>query len=205
MQSSYSKIINIGCDKIISNDIYNDHSINPVFTCMGNTLHDSFMLGATSSVTNSNNEECQSFMSDYCALNWDNRCEALSHSTSFASNSASILPSNNSKIGEILVFNTATKKYLSNPNQIRWSYTPFNPVVADSPLVRKFISGSPKLQVDSNIDNDVLMDKILLNPEKYLSILQNIYQTMKNNNTLDSILENTKLGLFFRMNSDIFN
>ena len=111
-----------------------------------------------------------------------------------------------STLGDVLVQNTAEKKYLTSMANCRKKYQPFDPLVANSPMISYWVSdkcsysGScvPTYEVDSSvIDNDPVMDKILQNPMIALNVLINIYNTMKRKGTLSS-LAGTKLGKLYQ-------
>ena len=156
-------------------------------------------------------------MSDYCAKSWDANCEVASMniSTQYPNNISSHSSENAGlTAGDILIQNTASKKYLVENYNCYWEYEPFDPTVANSPLVRKRmgdISHSqgngqcvPVYEVDpKSIDNDPVMDKILMKPQIAIFILINIYNTMNRKGTLGS-LKDTKLGRFYSVNNDYF-
>ena len=81
-------------------------------------------------------------------------------------------------------------------------YEPFDPTVANSPMISYWTSNNqnliPEYEVNpQTIDKDVVMDKILNKPDIAINILINIYNTMKRKNKL-SLLKNTKLGTFYQ-------
>lgn len=178
---------------------------NPLSYCMLDNMDNKFIHG--SNQLGQNSKKCQMFMSDYCSKSWDDNCKI------FSENMNRGLPNNipqyNSLYdlseGEILILNTASKKYLINKNENNIRYEPFDPNVANSPLVSyKICNDTPMYSVNPNeIDNDPVMNKILNKPTIALSILVNIYNTMKRNGTLESLL-NTKLGQFFSSNRVFF-
>jgi len=107
--------------------------------------------------------------------------------------------------GEILIHNTAARKYLQRMHGGHEVYEPFDPNVASSPVISYYIPGRCTLTgrhvatyaVDpSTIDGDVVMDKLLMTPAIAPMILVNIYNTMKNSGELVK-LRGTKLGHFY--------
>ena len=87
---------------------------------------------------------------------------------------------------------------------------PFDPNVATSPNIYYWKRngptgvGVPVYEVDADtIDSDIVMNKILSNPGPYISILKDIYRSMRKNGKLGS-LEKTKLGDFFKKTESIF-
>lgn len=214
MQSAYSKIINFGPNIM-------DYNANPLSYCMNSHMDSEFTHGATGDLYGQHSAKCQMFMSDYCARKWDSNCEiaSMNQNTQYPNNigncnQADGVVSMNLTAGDILIQNTASKKYLVENYNCYWEYEPFDPTVANSPLVRKSFSDScnlqgnvncvPMYEVDPNtIDQDPVMDKILMKPSIAIFILVNIYNTMKRKGTLAS-LQGTKLGRFYTVNKQFF-
>ena len=167
---------------------------SPLTYCIGNNMEHRFTHGSMAPIHGNNSPQCQLFMSEYCAVEWDGFCELESknESTSFPVHQQS---------GNLLIANTAARKYLIKMHNATEKYVPFDPNVANSHMIKHWVgdSGSPipEYAVDpKKIDDDVLMDKILENPNIALHILINIYNTMKRYGTL-SELKRTKLGRFY--------
>lgn len=209
MKSSYSKIINFGPN-------ISDYSSNPLSYCMNSTIDNEFTHGSTGDLFGQHSAKCQMFMSDYCSKRWDANCEvsSMNISKSYPNNIGFGLPEDTGlTAGDILVKNTAAKKYLVENYNCHWQYEPFDPTVANSPLVRKKVANSscngsghcvPVYEVNpETIDNDPVMDKILMKPQIATLILVNIYNTMKRKGTLGDLAK-TKLGRFYSVNSDYF-
>ncbi len=209
MKSSYSKIINFGPN-------ISDYSSNPLSYCMNSTIDNEFTHGSTGDLFGQHSAKCQMFMSDYCSKKWDANCEvsSMNISKSYPNNIGFGLPEDTGlTAGDILVKNTAAKKYLVENYNCHWQYEPFDPTVANSPLVRKKVANSscngsvhcvPVYEVNpETIDNDPVMDKILMKPQIATLILVNIYNTMKRKGTLGDLVK-TKLGRFYSVNSDYF-
>lgn len=183
-----------------------------------------------------NSSQCQAFMPMYCANKWDGVCEYLSNDTqrggfaNFQQNcntpsgscfSAPGLGNFLSK-GQVLIRNTAAEKYLkSMSGNCRREYEPFDPTVAGSPLIGKWVSGAggcgntancsytngciPIYGVDpATIDNDPVMDKIIANPGIALDILINIYINAVRSGEIKKLV-NTKLYKQVFMNRDFQN
>jgi hypothetical protein len=113
--------------------------------------------------------------------------------------------------GDVLIRNTAAKKYIVSLGNCIPRYEPFDPTVANSPMISYWDSGEgqnnciPLYAVDpKNVDNDIVMDKILAKPTIAIDILINIYNNMKASGLLIE-LKNTKLGNYYRSNPQIFN
>ena len=191
---------------------------NPLTYCINNTLSQRFLHGGNSDIYGQDSRPCQSFLSDYCAQEWDTACEIASkNSRVFFPNDLS-----NGNIsgrtygfkgqtsGEVLIRNTAAKKYLISLGNCVPKYEPFDPTVADSPMIQFWVSETgtndcvPLYAVNpQTIDDDVVMDKILNKPIIALDILINIYNNHKRMNMLEP-LKNTKIGKFFSDNKHLF-
>lgn len=199
---------------------------NPLTYCINNTLDNKFLHGATGDMHlisgGQGCRQCQLFLSDYCAQGWDNYCELASQNLNSRYPSAmdipncGVLPQGYNKAiclteGEVLVRNTASRKYLVKMIQGEERWEPFDPTVAESPMIRYWVpmdgptSMTPVYAVNpSTIDDDEVMNKILIKPRIAIDILANIYLTMTRNGTI-SQLNNTKLGNFFNNNKNIFS
>jgi hypothetical protein len=202
--SSYKYISDFGSNKSPLN--------NPLTYCVGDNLDQRLTHGGISDSYGSYSRPCQLFMADYCASEWDSFCELESRNKnkSFPSridgncNTKWGKGECNEKAGDALIANTASRKYLIKMHNGEEKYEPFDPTVADSPMIRYWIPDScrgnikPEYGVDPNIiDNDTVMDKILENPDIAFSILENIFNSMKIRDTLKH-LKDTKLGHFYR-------
>lgn len=191
---------------------------NPLTYCLNNTMSKSFLHGGNASIYGQNSRPCQSFLSDYCSQHWDSACEIASK------NSRVYMPNNlaNGNIsgrtyslkgltsGEVLIRNTAAKKYMVSLGNCVPKFEPFDPLVSNSPMIQYWISETgtndcvPVYGVDpATIDGDVVMNKILEKPNIALDILINIYNTHKRAGLLED-LKGTRLGDFFFSNPMIF-
>jgi hypothetical protein len=173
------------------------------------------------SISNPYGRNCQAFMSEYCANNWDGACEFASQQQKRDQpnnlqqlGTGSNVVCNGITTGEVLLANTAAKKYMSNIGGTCGLKTePFDPTVASSPMIT-FFTGAynsqgtegcvPEYEVNPVlIDDDIVMNKILSKPIIAFGVLTNIYNTAKRKGTLQT-LEGTKLYRFF-MSSDFQN
>ncbi len=151
-------------------------------------------------------------MSEYCATKWDNYCEVASQNGNnyYPDNTDTSVAVGGSPTyqaltaGQILIHDTAARKYLVKMLGGVKKYEQFYPLIADSPMISYWVAdeANPGAAVPiyavnpSIIDQDPVMDKILQNPVIALDILTNIYNTMKRQGTLTS-LRGTKIGNFF--------
>lgn len=175
-----------------------------------------------------NSGQCQKFMAQYCATKgWDGICEYKSNdaNTRYPNMVSSCNGPNGSCMGpgignamtsgQMLIRNTAAEKYIvAMSGNCRRVYEPFDPTVADSPLLSSWVpdgkscmgSGHcnnspnacvPIYDVDAKtIDMDPVMNKILMQPWIAQDILGNIFQNRKRTGRLAE-LANTKLGRYF--------
>ena len=145
---------------------------NPLTYCIGNNMDQRFLHGGNADAYGNSSRQCQLFMSDYCASGWDDFCEIESKNTnrsypSHIQGCIDIGESCGGTAGESLIANTASRKYLLKMHNAHENYEPFDPTVANSPMIRYWVNdcgryGVPEYAVDpEKIDQDVVMDKIL--------------------------------------------
>jgi hypothetical protein len=190
---------------------------NPLTYCAVTTLDSNFnhTLGED---FGPDSEQCQRFMSEYCANNWDGVCEYVSKNVNTQypntvrncgrGGTGSCMGSGIGGAftqGEILIRNTAASKYLKAMANCQRKYQPFDPTVADSPLISYWEpnchgnQGScvPIYEVDpSKIDHDPVMNKILQKPVIAIDVLLNIYNNAVNFKKIHH-LRHTKLYRLF--------
>ena len=199
--SNYKRISDFGTSVI-------NPSTNPLNYCLMSGLDSGFNNGGIGdTMGNPINKHCQAFMSEYCASNWNGICEEQSQNRSksfpntlqLCEGSVNKNSYNNFTAGDILVANTASRKYLSKMNGNGYlKEEPFDPTVAGSPMV-SFWEGPyiPVYEVDpKTIDADPVMDKLLAKPIIALTLLVNIYNTAKRTQKLEK-LKGTKIYNFF--------
>lgn len=189
---------------------------NPLSYCLNDNIDQKFLHGTNPSITGQDSKPCQAFLADYCADKWDGFCEIASknNNISFPDNiSGSTKGHLGMTSGDILIKNTASRKYMVGMGNCIQKFEPFDPTVADSPMISYWIPNegnytgncTPIYAVDPiTIDNDIVMNKILAKPSIAIDILINIYNTMLNNNSINQ-LRDTKLGKFFSENFNYFN
>jgi hypothetical protein len=208
---NYRSINNVG-------ENYRSDTDNPLTYSLNNTIAQKFLHGGNSTIYGQNSRQSQAFLSEYCSQNWDGACELASkNNDSFYPNSL-VYGGFNSRpynfkglnAGETLIRNTACKKYLVGMGNCKPKYEPFDPLVADSPMIAHWYSESgtndcvPVYDVNhEGLDNDIIMNKILDKPTIALDVLINIYNTRNRVGTLDQ-LNDTRLGNFFKNNPTIF-
>lgn len=200
---------------------------NPLSYCAVSGLDASFGHASTGQFLGPDSAQCQTFMGYYCSNNWDGICEFQSHDQTRwlpngqvncnASNGNGVLGNglgNAFTKGQMLIRNTAADKYLfAMSDNCHRVYEPFDPTVANSPLISRWVSkgdncGSGSCNTGGGscvavykvnpreIDNDPVMNKILAQPYIAMDILVNIYNNAKKDGDLPS-LQRTKLYRFF--------
>lgn len=206
-KGGYSKIKNFGKVEYASE--------NPLTYAIGNNVEglgnngnydNLFQHGSEAVTLGIHSDSSQLFMSQYCAQGWDGFCDAASQDDIYYGNyypnqlvnQGSLISNNELTQGEALLRNTASRKYLDTTNCLQ-SFRPFDPNVADSPLISEWTTGkcgSTYRVNPSTIDNDIVMNKILVKPLIAIDILAGIFSTMKRDGTICQ-LKGTKLGRFF--------
>ena len=192
---------------------------NPLTYCLTTDLDSAFMHGGQANVLRRDSRPCQLFLSEYCAQGWDNFCERASHNQNISfpngmTTQCGACPPPGTTQGDMLIRNTAERKYLVQMINGQQVFEPFDPVVANSPMISSWrpvgcqvggcgagqLTMAPIYAVNpKTIDDDVVMDKILARPHIAKDILVNIFHTMKRLNTLQN-LKGTKLGNFYGIN-----
>lgn len=206
---TYRNIQNLGGNE---NKDYIPPVDNPLTYCMDDK--DQYFLHGTQSILyGAYSKPCQSYMSDYCANGWDGFCEIASQNVDTNHPNQIQLDRGSDTYkgltaGEILLKNTAAKKYLVHMDYCVQKTEAFDPLVASSPMVSYWIGDNttyankcqPSYAVNPvNIDDDMVMNKLLSKPVIALDLFANIYYTMLNQDTIKD-LKGTKLGKFFEDN-----
>ena len=207
--SSYKCISNFG------SSAKNAPTNDPLTYCLLQTVDSGFMHGGIGeTISGKHSQNCQAFMSSYCATNWDEACEFASHdqsriypNTQQRCGSGSEVINRNMTAGEVLIANTAARKYLTQMNgacSLQWQ--PFDPTVASSPFISMWVGENnrqgngncvPVYEVNpKEIDNDPVMQKILAKPIIAWNILVNIYNNAVRKGTIKD-LQGTNLYKFF--------
>lgn len=186
---------------------------NPLTYCLTNDLDNAFIHGGQSNVLRKDSRPCQLFLSDYCSQNWDHFCELGSQNTNISFPNGMQTPYGcappGTTQGDMLIRNTAERKYLIQMINGEQIFELFDPTVPNSPMISSWrprgqqVGGYGQLNMapiysvnPDTIDNDIVMNKILEKPHIAHDILVNIYNTMKRLNTLER-LKSTKLGNFY--------
>lgn len=214
-------------------NIDNNITVDPLLYCVLDSMDSQFLHGATGRTFGKYNQHCSQFLSTRCALNWDAVCEELSkdketrfpdtggplsyYSINGQYNRGPCLP-----YGEQLIRDTAFKKYKVAMKDCNIHCEPFDPTVANSPLVcfenrtscttgpttSEVCTGTTEAGVCQNIykitpeqakglDADPVMNKILDQPRLAPDLLDQIYYAMKGDGSIKSI-KNTRLYRYYQ-------
>lgn len=209
---NYKSIINFGSNYNNVNTS-NVNSVENPLTYSIPTVDSYFTHGPQSWKRDFRSKESQAYMSDYCATQWDGFCELASAypQTNIVNNIDINKSINNNDLtaGDILIRNTAAKKYLVDMAFCEMKIQQFDATVASSPNIyywqKNYGIDNPYQSecrptyavLAAGIDNDPVMNKVLAKPLVAVDILANIYDTMKKNGTLVQ-LKGTKLGAYYR-------
>ena len=203
---------------------------DPLTYCAVSGLESGFnhTIGGGNSLLGPDSAQCQTYMGQYCAQNWNGVCEYMSKDNSkifpnmVASCNTTSGSCNGSGIGnlltkgQILLRNTASEKYIvqMSRNCVK-VYEPFDPTSAFSPLVSKWVpsgnscdgsgncdtSGTsciPVYDVNSKTINEDVVMNKILN-QPWVAI--DILVNIYNHRLRSGRLvefENTKIGTFFK-------
>lgn len=111
----------------------------PLTYCMLDGLNAQFMHGAQGKIFGRYNRECAEYISSRCAVNWDEVCQASSTNTNpnfpDMTGREPECCSNELTQGQLLIRDTAYKKYLLVSTNCNVRCEPFDPTVVDSPLI----------------------------------------------------------------------
>ena len=192
---------------------------NPLSYCIGDTMDQMFLHGNNSYLYGQGSRPCQMFLSQYCSEEWDSYCEmACQNNNSYIPNlgtpgqgKVSEVPYICRTLGEKLVRDTFGHKFLITVLGSKQVSEPFDPNVANSPHITYWTSSQcqgaggscghmPVYNITDDqiktLNTDIVVNKVLDNPQIALDILVNIYSNMKSQNRLNK-LKGTKLLRFF--------
>jgi len=153
-------------------------------------------------------EEAQLYMAEKCSKEWDAACEFASRNNDISKPNVGLVQSpvfqqnapGTMSIGDYLVLNSATRKYC-NMDSCSITESLFNVNDPTSPIVKKIGSMTtrpcmPVCVPPENPDNDILLNKVLNEPQKYTDLLLNMYVNCKNNR---NAYNDTRIGKIFQL------
>ena len=122
---------------------------NPLTYCINNELDQRFLHGGHADTMGQHSRSCQLYLSEYCAQKWDGFCEVASNnqSRSYPDQYAGLglgqaggVACRGLTAGEVLIANTAARKYLVKMHNARKAYEPFDPTVPTSPMISYWVA-----------------------------------------------------------------
>jgi hypothetical protein len=150
----------------------------------------------------------QLYMAEKCSKQWDGACELVSRNTdttrvNVAKVDSPVFPTNQigtMSIGDYLIENSATRRFCSF-DTCSIEEQLYNVNDPTSPMVKKIGSYDgrpcvPVCKVPQNPDQDILLNKVLLEPHKHLDLLLNMYYHCKDNR---DYYKNTKIANIFKL------
>lgn len=199
---------------------------DPLTYCLLDSFDSQMLNGPTGKQNGKYSKNCSQFLSNRCAIEWDSICESVSidPNTNYPNTAQQL--SNTSQLsklsyGDNLVRDSAFKRFKSNSFNCNLQCVPFDPLVIDSPLVcyetpsANAIGPSQsvlhfgdvnngtcvstyEITADqaANLNQDIIMNKLLRLPWIAPDLLDIIFNTMKNKGTLP-LLKNTYLGSYY--------
>jgi hypothetical protein len=184
---------------------------DPATFCIGTNASQAFNHGSNAAIYGQNSPECQIYMSQRCAKNWDRVCEyAASHRANeeYATRADTMGQGMKSVIdlspSDVLLRNTAMEKYrirMHGGRNCELKTTQFDPINPSSPFMSYYVGSGcvPEFAVDPDkIDDDPVMNRILSNPKIAMQMLVNIKNTMTRHGTIH-LLAGTRLGNFLNV------
>jgi hypothetical protein len=172
-----------------------------LYSCGGSGIDQNFFLG--SNLYGQNSKPCQEFLSRKCSVEWDGVCERLSQNDgkNIVNHINQQIPNQKMTAGEILLVNSAKKKYQSSTRNCFLKFEQFNPLDPSSFELQYLEGPNCFITYEVNprkIDSDKIMNKILDKPEIAFDLLSNIKNTMYAKRTLHQ-LKGTRLGKFYNL------
>ncbi len=115
---------------------------DPATYCVLDGIESQFLHGGGTVGFAKGNMKCSEYMSSRCAQNWDELCEAFSETTTVKYPRPQCCPRGLTD-GEAFVREAAFKKYLLRTKNCFSVCEPFDPTVADSPMICYFLDTAP--------------------------------------------------------------
>lgn len=138
-------------------------------------------------------KKAQQFMSDKCSRNWDGYCEISSKDKDTSHPNMLETGYDDNKhftAGERLIRNSFKKKFMFQLKGCKIDWEVYDPTDVDSHIVSNLVSTCPgkeciinycpSIEQINNMNNDLLVKKVIKNPKIVLDILINMYYTIIN-------------------------
>ena len=158
-------------------------------------------------------KESMLYMAEHCSKTWDGACELLSRNNDSSKPNVGLVESplfqhnapNTLSIGDYLVLNSAIRRF-GDLNSCSMSQSLYNVNDPTSPMVKSYGSYGtkqcmPVCKVPENPDNDIVLNKVLDQPNKFTDLLINMYYNTESKNR--GIYKHTRIGKIFDL-FDIF-
>ena len=197
----YRKIGNFGSNRSLSN--------NPFSYCLVDSIDNKFDHAPVGDLYGPDSKNCQVFMAEHCSKNWDEACEIYEKGNTKRAypNDARMIKDTSGllvgmPLGKTLIGSAAERRFCKF-NGWQEVNQPFDPTVADSPWIRWYEDPDAGSTVQQNppvcsvnprvADNDIVLNKLLDEPETGSDVLRNICRTSVASN-ID--LSGTRIGKF---------
>jgi hypothetical protein len=180
---------------------YKQPENDPATICAFSTNVDkSFEGGVMGYQHGASSLNCQIYMADRAAKDWDFYAENLSHNPeplpTMINPGYDVELNQIKNLGDAFVVNTGYQKYCQFPGA-RYIQENLFPTNASSPIINIRVGGVPECTVDpATIDDDLLMDKIL-HRQIGDDLLLNIWNTCARKGV---DITNTRVGHYIRQN-----
>jgi len=181
---------------------------DPVASSIYRDVDSFFDIGSRAWAAGPASEEAQLYMAEKCSKNWDGACEFASRNNDISKPNVGLVQSplfqqnapGTLSIGDYLILNSATRKFC-NMDSCSITESMYNVNDPTSPMVKKIgsMTTHPCLPVcvpPENPDQDMLLNKVLNEPQKYTDLLLNMYVNCKNNR---DAYKDTRIGKIFQL------
>lgn len=203
-ESPYAKYQNFGAS--INRNLETD----PIYWSIENDPDTYFAIGPTASLFGPLTDSSQAFMSEMCSKNWSGSCELLSRNITPCLQNRATVSSNVFKCtdmdmtaGDYLIFNSAQRRFGRKEIDKKCVAIPqlYNPLDSSSPVITNYACGLNYLKMTppapNEVDKDEIMNKMLNQPQKFVSILKNMYMNL--NMYERDAYKHTRLGSCFKI------
>jgi hypothetical protein len=189
-------------------------SDSPLTFCLVDSMDSKFLHGGTASTSGPRSRQCQTFMAERCAANWDGFCDYFyrEHTAGSSWPDGRVWPNlgtpnqwgnrgaSSLSLGDQLLKNAAERRYCTFPTCVPHQ-EPFDHMNPQSPMITSYRprdGGSdgcvPVCRVNpATVNHDVLMKRMLQNPAVCSATLINACNTAKREGT---DLSGTDIGKF---------
>lgn len=181
---------------------------NPVANSIYRDIDSFFDEGSLAHTFGPATESSQLYMAEKCSKEWDGACELLSRNNDTSKPNVGLVESQlfrhnepgTMSIGDYLVLNTGTRRFCTF-DTCSIDESLYNVNDPSSPFVKKIGSSDTKECVPvclppPNPDSDIVLNKILNQPHKYIDLLVNMYHNCRKNR---DAYKNTRIGNIFNL------